>query len=159
MVPVEPSLFDLLDDYAAAIERGEIDPTRSLAWTSPALTFCENFYAQFFQKEVGQEITGFSLSNKRIAVRARLAVRATSPAATIQLITWFEKLCDIHPNVLALSYGGGSPIGFRDFHANYLMVLLQRIRTWAEARAYRALAERAQSASTALGRALRAVGS
>lgn len=158
MVPVEPSLFDLLNDYAAAIERGEFDPTRSLAWTSPALTFCENFYAQFFQRELGEMITGFSLSNKRIAVRARLAVRATSPAATIQLITWFEKLCDIHPNVLALSYGGGSPVGFRDFHANYLMTLLRRIRAWAEAKAYRALEERSQDALTALERALRAVG-
>jgi hypothetical protein len=157
-LPVQRALFDVLIAYAKGIESGAIRPTQSLAATSPALTFCENFYAQFFQNELREEIKGFNLENKRIAVRTRLALKARRrPTATVQLITWFEKLCDIYPNVLALAYGGGTRIGFHDFHMNYLITLLKRITTWARVRKYGSLERTSQTALRDLQRALKAV--
>ena len=57
-LPVAPELFDVLVEYAKEIEQGKVKPAR-LASTSPALTFCDNFYAQFFQNVLGREITSF----------------------------------------------------------------------------------------------------
>src|SRR5262245_52712458 len=98
MAPIELTLFDVLVEYAQKVQRGELKAADA---TSFALVFCENFYAQFFQNVVQLEIKGFNLPNKKLAVGARLALKKKRAAAsTIQLITWFEKLCDIYPNVV-----------------------------------------------------------
>jgi hypothetical protein len=152
MPPIQLALFDVLVDYAQKVERGEL---KAIAATPHALVFCENFYAQFFQNVVGQEIKGFNLENKKLAVRARLVLKKKrSAAATIQLITWFEKLCDIYPNVLALGYGGGSKISIQDFHRNYLGTLLTRIAAWAKGVRNAALEKKARSTLAGLKKAL-----
>jgi hypothetical protein len=151
-------LFDLLLTYANDRATGRIKPTRSLASTSPALTFCENFYAQFFQNELGQEITTFNQQTKTAAVRLRLQLKKKrTPKSTIELVTWFEKLCDIYPNVLALAYGGGSRITFVDFHANYLITPLVRGAAWAKAKKYPDVAKKARLALAALKKGLAAL--
>ncbi len=156
--PIAPELFDVLTDYTKDIEAGKIKETPTLASTSPALTFCENFYAQFFQNVAGREITGFNNDTKKEAVRIRLRMKKAktpkTPPATIQLITWFEKLCEIYPNVLALGYGGGSTVAFIGFHKDYLLVLLERTAAWAKAANSPEIEQRATSAVSDLRKAL-----
>ena len=160
-LPVAPELFDVLGSYTEDIEAGKITPTPKLASTSPALTFCENFYAQFFQNVAHQEITAFNNDTKKEAVRLRLRMKKTktpkTPAATIQLITWFEKLCDIYPNVLALGYGGGSTVAFVGFHKDYLLVLLDRISAWAKVFKYTDIERKATSAVSDLRKAIKTI--
>jgi hypothetical protein len=58
-LPVAPELFDVLTQYAQDMKQGKIKPVPSAGSTSPALTFCENFYAQFFQNRLNTEIRQF----------------------------------------------------------------------------------------------------
>ena len=154
MTPIRIELFDTLIEYAEKVERGEL---AAIAATPFAIVFCENFYAQFFQNVVQQEIKGFNLDNKKLAVRARLGLkRKRAPAATIELITWFEKLCDIYPNVLALGYGGGGgKMSLQDFQRNYLSTLLKRIAAWAKGRKHSALEKKARDTLATLQRVLK----
>lgn len=157
-LPVTPQLFDLLIEYGQNIEQGTVKATSSLASTSPALTFCENFYAQFFQNAIGQEITSFNRETRKAAVRLRLEIKEKKgPLTTVQLITWFEKLCDIYPNVLALGYGGGTRTAFLEFHKNYLLILLERISAWAEAENYPEIRQKAETAFGVLRKALQSI--
>jgi hypothetical protein len=80
-----------------------------------------------------------------------------APAATIQLITWFEKLCDIYPNVIALGYGGGTTASFLDFHKDYLLVLLDRIAAWAKVANYPEIEQKATSTLSVLRKALESI--
>lgn len=122
-------LFEMLTDYTKAIKKGEV----ALDATSPALNFCVNFYAQFFQNRLGRPIEHFDRAAKEAAVGILLAQKeANGPASVILLITWFEKLCEIYPDVLALSYGAASKTVFFDFN-KYLLTLLERISAWAKA--------------------------
>lgn len=146
-LPVAPELFDLLIRYATDMEEGKIKPTPSLGSTSPALTFCENFYAQFFQNRLHKEIKQFNLEAKKAAIRLRLEIKdGHGPLAVIQLITWYEKLCEIYPGVLALGYGVGSKAVFVEFHNNYLLTLLERASTWAVDEKYPEIDQKAQEA-------------
>ena len=77
-----------------------------------------------------------------------------SHAVVIQLITWFEKLCDIYPTVLALGYGTGSKTAFDEFHNVYLVTLLERIVNWSEHEQLLPLQQRSREALTALKAAL-----
>jgi hypothetical protein len=157
-LPVAPELFDVLTQYAKDIEQGNVQPTPSLGATSPALTFCENFYGQFFQNRLSQPIEHFDLGAKKTAVRLRLEVKdKNGPPVIIQLITWFEKLCDIYPNVLALGYGVASKAVFFDFHANYLLTLLERVSSWAKVENYPAIEQKAESSLYELGKALQSI--
>jgi len=157
-LPVSLQLFDLLVDYAKDIEAGKIKSTPTLASTAPAPTFCENFYAQFFQNVIGHEIKTFNSKTKRDAVRLRLQMKEKkAPAATIQLITWFEKLCDIYPNVIALGYGGGTTASFLDFHKDYLLLLLDRIAAWAKVANYPEIEQKATSTLSVLRKALESI--
>ena len=66
---VAPELFDRLIEYAKDIEQNK-------EGSSPQpLDFCDNFYAQFFQNRMKQEITGFKNADKESAVRLRLDCR------------------------------------------------------------------------------------
>jgi hypothetical protein len=96
------------------------------------------------------------------SLRARLASVnnsgiAISPQVVIQLITWFEKLCDIYPNVLALGYGMPSKQVFFDFHENYLLPLLDRVSAWAQAEHYADIEQKAKSSSAELKKALQSM--
>jgi len=152
---VAPELFDILIRYARDIKSGKVKPKRSVGSTSPALVFCENFYAQFFQNKLGKEIKGFNMAAKKEAIGFRLdAKEGGSPGVVIRLITWYEKLCDIYPTVLALGYGTGSKTAFAEFHNGYLMTLLQRIVDWSRLEGYPDIEQRASDAITALKDAL-----
>ena len=62
---VAPELFDRLVEYAGEVERNKE--------TSSAPTdFCDNFYAQFFQNRMKQEITGFGNAAKEKALKVIL---------------------------------------------------------------------------------------
>lgn len=155
--PVSAGLFDILLAYANDITSGKVIPSKSRASTSPALTFCENFYAQFFQNELGSEIQTFGPESKKDAIRLRLRLTASNEhTETIQLITWFEKLCDIYPNVLALGYGGGTSAAFVRFHKEYLIMLLERICAWAAVSGYQDVKDKSEQALSALKEALKA---
>jgi len=156
--PVAPQLFDVLIEYAEAIQAGKINPARTLASTSPALTFCENFYAQFFQNALGAEIETFNRDTKKDAVRLRVELtKKKSPSTTIQLITWFEELCDIYPNVLALGYGAGTSGAFIRFHKDYLLILLERVAAWAKVAGYPEIDQKSILALSEVQKALKAV--
>ena len=158
ILPVAPELFDVLIEYAGDMKLGKIKPARSLGSTSPALTFCENFYAQFFQNRLGTEIKQFTLVAKQSAIRLRLDIKEKEGSSVIiQLITWYEKLCEEYPNILALGYGGGSKASFFDFHNNYLLTLLERATSWAQVEQYPDIQQKAQEALMELRQALQSI--
>jgi len=157
-LPIAPELFDVLTEYANNIAQGKVKATPSLGATSPALTFCENFYSQFFQNRLRKPIEHINLAAKQSAVRLRLELKETkAPLAVIQLITWFEKLCEIYPNVLALSYGVASKFAFFDFHENYLLTLLERTAAWARVEKHAGLEEKASASLVQLKEALHSI--
>ena len=128
--PVAAELFEVLGPYAADIESGAVKPGSSSNSTSPALTFCENFYAQFFQNYLHKEIKNMTLASKKLAIELRLEQKASqAPVSTLRLITWFEKFCDEYSNWLGLGYGAGSDSEFANFH-RYLETLLERTIAW-----------------------------
>src|ERR1019366_9472489 len=95
--------------------------------------FCENFFLHFLENEAKTMVTSIDQRAKRAAVRARHAMkRRRAPAATIQLVTWFEKLCDIYKDLLSTGYGDTTAANFYNFHGGYLQVLLRRIIAWAK---------------------------
>jgi len=152
---VAPELMDIIIHYAAAIKAGKVKPKPSVGSKSGALEFCENFYAQFFQNKLGKEIKRFDAAAKKDAIGLRLDCKQKgSPAAVIQLITWFEKLCDIYPTVLALGYGTGSKTAFDEFHNVYLATLLERIVNWSEHEQFQPLEHKSREALAALKSAL-----
>jgi hypothetical protein len=157
-LPVAPELFDVLTQYAKDIEQGKVRSTPSLGATSPALTFCENFYAQFFQNRLGQPIEHINLESKKAAVRLRLEIKEKNgPAVIIQLITWYENLCDIYSSVLALGYGVGTKAVFFNFHNNYLTTLLDRASVWAQVENFADIEQRAKLALSELKKALQSI--
>lgn len=150
-LPVSPELFQIVTDYSSALKAGKIDPKNPLKRTTPIIEFCQNFFLQFFENELGHEITGVGNDAKRLAVRLRLeAEKSERPEETRRLIAHFEELCDIWPDVLGVRYpGGSSATDFRNFHATYVVRLLDRACAWAKVRSYVALVERCESASQA----------
>ncbi len=81
-LPVAPELFDVLSQYAKDIEQGRVEPGSEGA-TSPALTFCQNFYAQFFQNRMARPIQRFNDQALKTAVRLRLEVKAQNGSKVI----------------------------------------------------------------------------
>lgn len=157
-LPVAPELFNVLTLYAKDMEEGKIKPTPSLGSTSPALTFCENFYAQFFQNRLNKEIKQFTPEAQKTAIRLRLEIKdKKGPVAVILLVTWYEKLCDIYSSVLALGYGVGSKAVFLDFHNNYLLTLLERASAWAVDEKYPDIEQKAQEALKGLRKGLQSI--
>lgn len=153
------ALFDIVVQYADDIESAKVKLKSSMGSSSPALVFCENFFAQFFQNKLGKEIKRFNLVAKREAIACRLdAKERGAPVAVIRLITWFETLCDIYPSVLALGYGVGSKSQISDFHRNYLLTLLKRIAEWSRVEDNAPLTECANEAISRLTDAFDAAG-
>lgn len=106
-LPIQPELFDILIEYFAKVESGEIDLTDPVAQASRVITFCQNFFLQFFDNFLDHEITSIGPTTKREAVAIRHALRSSAPTETIQLITWFEGFCDTYQDILLFGYGGG----------------------------------------------------
>jgi len=130
---VEPRLFGILTNYVNEIARGEVKATPRRGATSPALTFCENFYAQFFQNRLKRPIQRIDSDAKKKAVGLRLELKDKNEnVVIIRLITWFEALCDKHSTILAMNYGTAGEDAFFEFHNEYLPTLLERIVAWAQ---------------------------
>lgn len=133
-MPVSAELFDILIEYADDVIAGEIDFSRRLRQSSPVITFCQGFFVQFFQNELGEEITSIDGHAKQKAVRVRRRLVAAQEAReTVLVVTWFEKLVEIYRDVLTITYGESTE-GLRDFYENYVLELLMRARSWAESR-------------------------
>lgn len=146
---VAPALFDGLVDYANEVER---DKETSSAPTD----FCDNFYAQFFQNRMKQEITGFGNAAKETAVKLRLKVETKESHEIVVLIAWFEKYCDIRYDVFSEEYGGGSGNALSEFQ-DYLDILLERIIAWAGLEKLTDIERAAVKARLALQQALQSV--
>jgi hypothetical protein len=155
-LPVRPTLFDVVIDYAEQIESGDVVLAGRVTRTSPLVTFIQNFFAQFFDNEVKSPITSIGSEAKRTAVRARLRLRKEADhTSTVALITWFEAFCDTYPDILALGYMGRA-VDFRQFLNGDLLDLLARCRTWADEKGYVTLNRKATTAHRGIRRALEA---
>jgi len=91
---IAPELFDRLIEYASAVERDK-------ETSSQPTDFCDNFYAQFFQNRMKNEITGFGKEAKESAIKLRLKIETKEPREILVLITSFERYCDIRYDVFA----------------------------------------------------------
>ncbi len=155
---IAPELFQVLIKYAKDIEEGKVKPTPSIGATSPALTFCENFFLQFFKNRLEQPIERINSEAKKTAVRLRLELKdQNGPSSIIHLITSFEKLCDNYTNILAMGYGVAGKAMFFDFHENYLLTLLNRVVAWAQQEPHPEIAEPAQLCVSELKKALQTI--
>ena len=147
---IAPSLFDALSDYAKAIV-SEHDPSAD----SP-LTFCENFFPQFFERRLQHEIKGYGKEQRRAAVQLRLDVEGKEKPEVMLLITSFENYCDVRYDVFSETYGGESGEAFSAF-LEYLESLLQRISAWATVEQLPEIRQRSDSSLTELKAALQAI--
>jgi hypothetical protein len=127
---INPSLLELVTEYAATISAGEVDVTRPLKNTTPIVVFCENFFLQFFQS-FNVSITSIDSTSKQTAVEFELELKRDGGSSeTLALITWFEDFCDLYPDVLAMGYGGSRAV-FATFHTRNVVRLLDRAEAWA----------------------------
>lgn len=144
-LPVEPKLFLLLERYANALSRGEVEPEGELR--PEVVTFCVNFFQQFLQNVVGLEITGIDDESKAAAIRRRLELGQETRTRPIRsLIVMFQDLCDMWPDLVEGTYDT-SESPFRRFHKIYMPRLLKRIEDWARAGGYPDIANRAVAAA------------
>ena len=151
---MSPELFDILDGYVDSLQRGAVNE-EEIDDGSPALVFCHNFFAQFFRSVAGVEIQSVDVRGKVVAVRQRRKLKEKGePPETIQLVTWFEKLCDIHPDVVRMGYGGPPRESLANFHL-YLLRLLQRIAAWARVKHLDEIHARADGGFSALKNAIK----
>jgi hypothetical protein len=144
---VAPELFDGLIEYSKEVEH---DKETSSAPTD----FCDNFYAQFFQNRMKQEITGFGNAAKEMAIKLRLKTKESREI--VVLITGFEKYCDLRYDVFSEEYGGGSGNALSEFQ-DYLDNLLERIIAWAGLEKLTDIERSAVEARAALQQALQSV--
>jgi hypothetical protein len=119
---VAPELFDRIAEYAGQVERDKETP-------SAPSDFCDNFYAQFFQNRMKQQITGFGNAAKEAAVKLRLKVETKESREIVVLIARFEKYCDLRYDIFSEEYGGGSGNAVSEFQ-DYLDTLLESVIAW-----------------------------
>jgi hypothetical protein len=146
---VAPELFDRLIEYASEVERKK-------ETSSQPIDFCDNFFAQFFQNRMKQEITGFGSAAKESAVKLRLKVTTKERKEIVLLIARFEGYCDMRYDVFAEEYGGGSGDALSRFQ-DYLDNLLESIHSWAESEKLTDVARESANARAALQHALQSV--
>jgi hypothetical protein len=140
--PIEPSLFDFVDEFAREVKKGEPGSLDTVAANSRIVTFCQNFFVQFFANVLCREIEGFDPQAKRAAADIAIKLQdAPNTAPTRALIGLFEKFCDMYADVLGGAYGAGD-ITYVRFHRQYMTRLLQRAQDWARSEGQAALAER-----------------
>ena len=122
-LPVAPELFDVLLQCAKDAKKGKV---KSGGETSAALTFCEDFYAQFFQNRMRHQIERFDRAAKESAIRLRMEVKEKKgPIALIDgyhswLYANIRKHAQNIERVLGLYYaslarGDDDPEAYRDF--------------------------------------------
>lgn len=154
---ISPELFESLHEYAELLESGEAFSEKNVVpETSPIITFTENAFAQFFENEVGSEITGFDDKFKKRAARVRYRKKRELSKQALAIIVLFEQFCDIHEDVIAGGYGGASAV-LEEFHTKYVSRLLERIRALAGSKKDTDLRESADTALAQFENALETV--
>ena len=156
-MPVRLELFEKLEKYAADLAAGEIDLTKPPRNMGPVVVFCVNFYVQFFENALGAQFVSVDDRARKVAVRVRLQLKKEkAPRETILMATWFERFCEIYPNVLALRYGL-QPSKYVDFLETYVLELLRRTAAWAEHASEDGLQATAEEILVSLEKALRSL--
>lgn len=151
---IEPRLFDLLDEYCAGIADGTIKPGQSVARSSKVITFLQSFFEQLFASSFNVQIEAFDDESKRMSVTLRHEQEV--PTELRPVVSLFEEVCDLYPDIIGASYGGGSTATFRRFHKRYLPRLLRSAHRWAVASDQAELAKRVDSSAKVLSQALKA---
>ena len=154
--PVEPQLFDLLDEYAERIRDGHVGTGRSVRRSSRVIAFLQSFYEQLFASCFDLELEAFDDESKRLVVDMRHHQEV--PKALVSVVSDFELLCDLYPDIIGASYGGGSTATFLRFHKRFLPGLLKSVAAWARNAGHAALAGRADQSAHRMHDALRAAG-
>ena len=146
---VEPNVFNFLDQHLMAVAAGKFDTTTAVKRETPIVEFCVTFFQQLFESEFREEIVAVDDTSKAQATRIRLRLKRTNvhlaKDGLVKLVSSFEELCDLWPDVLGFAYGG-SASEFQRFHYTYLPRLLERIEEWARAARQDKLLERAVAA-------------
>jgi hypothetical protein len=147
-------LFDILTEYATTLAQESFE--RDERETAQPLIFCVNFYAQFFANIGGFQITSIDNDARLASVAALRRVKKKGASTeVVRLFTWFEKLCDIYPDVVRAGYGEDIDDGlWENFHSGYLLTLLTRIVAWAEAAKLPDVEQRAKQALSACEQAV-----
>jgi hypothetical protein len=150
--PIEPGLLLLLERYAKDLGKREVKPEEGLAPELPE--FCQEFFQQFFESQVGLEITTIDAAAKRSAIRSRLRLgddKSTLPVRRIILM--FQDLCDLWPDISQdIYWTSESPLG--QFHRNFMPRLLRRIVEWAESIGDEEITARASAAEQSFASAV-----
>ncbi len=76
------------------------------------------------------------------------------PTELRPLVSGFEEFCDLFPDIIGASYGGGSATTFRRVHKRYLPRLLRSARQWAAKAGQDELKERIESSARSFTEAL-----
>lgn len=150
---VNLALFDSIDEYCDLLRSGTAISKDAVPETSPVISFCENAFAQFFENEIGVEITGFGDDEKKRCVRLRKKHKAKYSKEARSVMALYERFCDIFEDVLGAGYGGQSAV-LEEFHRLYVLRLILRLGHLASAREDDALSARAEDAASGLESAI-----
>ena len=157
--PIELSLFDFVDEFAAEVEIGSVEGQHTLEEDSPLLIdFCEAFFDQFFAA-LGYNISSFHPASKRQASELveRLRLKEGDTQHTRMIITLFESFCDMYEDIADGSYGSWS-VTYAEFHADYMLRLLEGAQEWAATEGFKELVDRITDACNAYNVAITAKG-
>lgn len=145
--PISPNLFDYVD---RAIEGLSSETIRSrVAPTAPIREFCENFFAQFFERVLRVDAQPISAAGALEARRLSRRRGKHAPSAESRvLLQKFQKLCKLEPDLRGGDYGGGVRV-YRAFHSEFVPDLLQDIAEWAESEELDAIRSRAADTTPA----------
>jgi hypothetical protein len=144
--PIEPSLFDFVDEFATEITKNHPGPFETLAANSRIITFCESFFVQLFANVFSTTIEGFDTEAKRLAAGFAVDLEEDDTAAPLRaLLSLFESFCAMYEDLMG-GMSGGSEITYVELHSQYISLLLERAKDWAQAEEHQDLAERASQA-------------
>jgi hypothetical protein len=154
--PITASLFLFAEEAAQEI-KDEHSQGKTISVPSPALTFFQNFFVQFFANVCGKKIVGTTHASKITAAKLRLTgARDGETVEWQQLIAWFERFCDNRRDIAA-DYGDDEVDVVRDFHESMMLGLLDRIVAWANAAGEAEIAKRAEEAKETYEQAIQDV--
>jgi hypothetical protein len=127
---------------------------RAVRRSSSVITFLRSFFEQLFASSFDVQLEAFDYESKRMSVALRHDHERAVPRRLVPVVSAFEELCDLYPDVVGASYGGGSTTLFRRFHERYLPRLLRSVQRWAADSDQDELEERVRSSAELFGKAL-----
>jgi hypothetical protein len=144
---IEPSMFEVVEQYAAELASGEKTIYQTINKDNGLLDFCETFLTQFSSFYMKKPAYGFNDRSQSQLSRARLHLEGKPGTEEAQrLIYALEPLCTRIPEI---KYGR-SEIESDQFHGEFIPDLLRQILLWLEEiDASPDLQEAASSAETA----------